>query len=194
MIDRDSDQIALNEELQALKEAMRNVAAPERVETALVAAFRAPGRVAPRRRPLAWPRWALAAGLAAAIVIAATAGLFRRKPAPAPQRVTVAVQPPVAAPLPAAPPKAPPVRQKQAVREVPPPPAAPTEIATDFVAVADPATWQPGTSGQILRVRLPRTSLASFGLPMNADLVEEPVRADVVVSQDGIVRAIRFVH
>ena len=194
MIDRDSDQAALKEKLQGLKEAMRNVAAPERVETALLAAFRERAHVAPRSRPVVWPRWALAAGVAAAILVAATAGLFRQKPAPAPQRVTFAVVPPVAVPLPVALPKAAPVRLKQAVREVPPPPAKPTEIATDFVPVADPATWQPGTSGQILRVRLPRTSLASFGLPMNTDLAEEPVRADVVVGQDGIVRAIRFVH
>ena len=29
---------------------------------------------------------------------------------------------------------------------------------------------------------------------MNADLAAEPVRADVIVSQDGVVRAIRFVR
>jgi hypothetical protein len=194
MSDRDSDQAALNEKLNALKEVMRNVAAPERVETALIAAFREHDRVAPRSRSVAWPRWALAAGIAAAVLVAVTTGLFRYQPAPSPPPASVAATPPVAAPLPAALPKAAPVWPKRAVGEVPPPPAEPDEIATDFIPVTHPATWQPGTSGQILRVRLPRTSLASFGLPMNTDLAAEPVRADVIVSQDGVVRAIRFVH
>lgn len=194
MSNRDSDQVALNEKLQSLKEAMQNVAAPERVEAALVAAFREHARVATRRRPVAWPHWALAAGVAAALLLAVTAGLFRDKPAPSSQSVSVAAAPAPVLPLPAAVPKPAPVQPKRAVRRVPPPPADPAEIATDFIPVAPPETWQPGTGGQILRVRLPRTSLASFGLPMNADLAAEPVRADVIVSQDGVVRAIRFVR
>ncbi len=190
----DSDQAALNEKLRDLKEAMRNVAAPERVETALVAAFREHARVAPPRRSVVWPRWALAAGLAAGLLLAVTVGLFRPKPAPSPQPLSVAVAPAPALPLPAVALDPATVRPQRAARRVPPPPARPAEIATDFIPVAHPATWQPGTSGQILRVRLPRTSLASFGLPMNADLAAEPVRADVIVSQDGVVRAIRFVQ
>lgn len=162
------------------------------METALIAAFREHARVAARPRPVVWPRWALAAGVAATLLLAVTAGLFRHKPALPPPSVTVAAAP--ALPLPAAAPVLAPVQPKRAVRGVPPPPAAPAEIATDFIPVAHPATWQPGTSGQILRVRLPRTSLASFGLPMNADLAAEPIRADVIVSQDGVVRAIRFVQ
>jgi hypothetical protein len=191
---RDSDQAALNEKLQDLKQAMQNAAAPERVETALIAAFREHARVAPRRRPVVWPRWALAAGVAAALLVTVTRGLFHYRPVPSPEPVSVATAAAPAVPLPIAAPKLAPVRERRAVRKVPPPPATPAEIATDFIPVAPPATWQPGTSGQILRVRLPRTSLASFGLPMNADLAAEPVRADVIVSQDGVVRAIRFVR
>ena len=191
---RDSDQVEVNAKLQDLKEAMRNAAAPERVEAALVAAFREHARVAPPRRPLAWPRWALAAGVAAALLVVVTPGLFRDKPAPPPQPVSVATAPAPVQPIPAAALEPATVPLEQAVRRVPPPPARPAEIATDFIPVAPPETWQPGTSGQILRVRLPRTSLASFGLPMNADLSAEPVRADVIVSQDGVVRAIRFVR
>lgn len=191
---RDSEQTALNEKLQDLKEAMRNVAAPERLETALVAAFREHACVAPPRRPVVWPRWALATGVAAGVLLAVTAGLFRDKPAPPPQPVSVATAPAPVLPIPAVAPRLAPVQPKRAVRRVPPPPARPAEIATDFIPVAPPETWQPGTSGQILRVRLPRTSLASFGLPMNADLAAEPVQADVIVSQDGVLRAIRFVR
>ena len=194
MIYRDSDQSALNEKLRSLKEAMQNASAPERVEAALVAAFREHAPVAPRPRPLVWPRWVLAAGVAAALLLAVTAGLFRYQAVPPPQDVSVATAPAPAMPLPAAAPKLAPVQPKRAVRRVPLPPARPAEIATDFIPVAHPATWQPGASGQILRVRLPRTSLASFGLPVNTDLAAEPVRADVIVTQDGVVRAIRFVR
>ena len=81
---RDSEQAALNEKLQDLKGAMQDAAAPERVEAALVAAFREHAHGAPRPRPMAWPRWALAAGVAAALLLAVTAGLFRDQPAPAP--------------------------------------------------------------------------------------------------------------
>jgi hypothetical protein len=191
---RDSDQAALNEKLQSLKEAMQNVAAPERVETALVAAFREHAAGARRRRPVAWPRWLLAAGIAAVILLAVTTGLFRHQPAPAPPPVPVATVSIPPLPLPAAPPKVAPVQPKRAVRRVAPPLPQPAEIATDFIPVVDPAAWQPGDSAQMLRVRLPRSSLSSFGLPANASLAWEPVRADVIVGRDGIVRAIRFVH
>jgi hypothetical protein len=91
-----------------------------------------------------------------------------------------------------------PIPVKRAARRAPAPPKAaapePEEIVTDFIPLTHPALWQAGEGGQILRVRLPRTSLASFGLPMNADLALEPVRADVIVGQGGVVRAIRFVR
>ncbi|MEK7406540.1 MAG: hypothetical protein AAB225_15665 [Acidobacteriota bacterium] len=66
------------------------------------------------------------------------------------------------------------------------------EIASDFILL-DPA-WQPAESGQTVRVRLPRTALLSFGLPMNEERAFEPIQADVVLGQDGVARAIRFVR
>ena len=47
--------------------------------------------------------------------------------------------------------------------------------------------------GQVLRVELPRSALLSFGLPMNPDRAGERVKADVLISSDGLPRAIRFV-
>ncbi len=44
-----------------------------------------------------------------------------------------------------------------------------------------------------MRVAMPRSVLPSFGLPLNQERVYEPVKADVIVGADGIVRAIRFV-
>ncbi len=68
------------------------------------------------------------------------------------------------------------------------------EIATDFMPVgyASPLSLQDG--GQVMRVELPRSALAGFGLPVNMDRVNERVKADVLVGTDGQARAIRFVQ
>lgn len=69
-----------------------------------------------------------------------------------------------------------------------------TEVTTQFIALSylGPASLQDG--GQIVRVELPRSAMASFGLPVNMDRFGEKVRADVFVSADGFARAIRFVQ
>lgn len=68
------------------------------------------------------------------------------------------------------------------------------EIATDFMPVgyASPLSLEDG--GQVMRVELPRSALAGFGLPVNMDRVNERVKADVLVGTDGQARAIRFVQ
>ena len=45
----------------------------------------------------------------------------------------------------------------------------------------------------MVRVRLPRSALAAFGLPMNEQRAEETIQADVVLGEDGLARAVRFV-
>ncbi len=69
-----------------------------------------------------------------------------------------------------------------------------TEVTTQFIALSyvAPANLQDG--GQIVRVELPRSAMASFGLPVNMDRFGERVKADVLVSADGFARAIRFVQ
>ena len=68
------------------------------------------------------------------------------------------------------------------------------EIATDFIPLTymGPASLQEG--GQIIRVQLPRSALANFGLPVNMDRYNEKVKADVIYGVDGMARAIRFVQ
>ncbi|PWT89347.1 MAG: hypothetical protein C5B55_11555 [Blastocatellia bacterium] len=67
------------------------------------------------------------------------------------------------------------------------------EIATDFVALSylNPENIQEG--GQIVRVELPRSAMASFGFPVNMDRYNEKVKADVLLGVDGVAHAIRFV-
>jgi hypothetical protein len=42
-------------------------------------------------------------------------------------------------------------------------------------------------------VGLPRSALRVFGLPMDEERAAEQIQADVMLSNDGLVRAIRFV-
>jgi hypothetical protein len=68
------------------------------------------------------------------------------------------------------------------------------EVATDFMPLGylNPALLQDG--GQIVRVEVPRTTMASFGLPVNIDRYNERVKADVLLGVDGVPHAIRFVQ
>ncbi|MBS1789854.1 MAG: hypothetical protein JST85_19180 [Acidobacteria bacterium] len=68
------------------------------------------------------------------------------------------------------------------------------EITTAFIALADENQLVPLESGQVLRVKLLASTLISMGLPITADDVTKSVLADLVVGQDGMARAIRFVR
>ncbi|MSV29631.1 MAG: hypothetical protein EXQ52_12935 [Bryobacterales bacterium] len=74
-----------------------------------------------------------------------------------------------------------------------PAPARP-EIATPFFAVPGNDPFERLDRGRLVRVRLPRSSLRAFGLPMNEERAFETVKADVVLGEDGLARAIRFVQ
>lgn len=68
------------------------------------------------------------------------------------------------------------------------------EIATDFLPVTYGGSNGFEAGSQIVRVELPRSTLANFGLPVNMDRLDRPVKADVLVGVDGVARAIRFVQ
>jgi hypothetical protein len=68
------------------------------------------------------------------------------------------------------------------------------ELATDFVLVGYGNALDLQDGGQLVRVVLPRSALATFGLPMNMDRADERIKADVLVGTDGLARAIRFVE
>jgi hypothetical protein len=70
----------------------------------------------------------------------------------------------------------------------------PAETVTDFIpltAIADATAMHSGT---IVRVEMPRASLIAMGLPLNAERARETVKADIVVGDDGLARAIRLVY
>ena len=69
-----------------------------------------------------------------------------------------------------------------------------TEIATDFIPLIQGDNLTLLEEGRMMRVELPRTALLDFGLPMNPERVDERIKADVVIGNDGLARAIRFVR
>jgi len=68
-----------------------------------------------------------------------------------------------------------------------------TEITTDFLPVTYGSMANLDAGGQIVRVELPRTTMANFGLPVNMERSDERIKADVLLGVDGLAHAIRFV-
>jgi hypothetical protein len=88
--------------------------------------------------------------------------------------------------------------KRPVVRRVrPAPPAEPvretaTETVTEFFPLMDVAP--PFGRGELVRVRLPAAAMRTVGLPVAEDRLLEPIQADVLVGQEGLARAIRFVR
>jgi hypothetical protein len=72
-------------------------------------------------------------------------------------------------------------------------PAASQELTTEFIPLVYGSDPLPAENELIVRVKLPRIALVSFGLPVSEDRAGEPVKADILVGDDGVARAIRFV-
>lgn len=66
------------------------------------------------------------------------------------------------------------------------------EVATDFL----PLTFTADSTlpQSVVRIRIHRTALIAFGLPMNVERAGELIKADVVIGDDGLARAIRFIQ
>lgn len=67
----------------------------------------------------------------------------------------------------------------------------PREIMTEFFPLMDAPP--PIDHGELVRVSLPAAAMRTVGLPVREDRLSEPVEADVLVSEDGLATAIRFV-
>ncbi len=64
-----------------------------------------------------------------------------------------------------------------------------TETATEFIALS----YLPATeSGQVVRVKVPRSMMVSLGVTTKTEKNSELVNAEVVLGDDGAARAIRF--
>ena len=172
------------EALRTLSEQDASKEASPEVETRLRFQFQS------RRRRRAWRRAAVLAGTGTTAAAAAAAMIVflvvpnHKPPAPAPVHEVV-TQSVVAQP------EAAPVAVVKATRRVPKSVPRPQEVVTDFFPLMDPAP--PFERGQLLRVELPASAMQMVGLPVREDRLAEPVQADVLVGEEGLPRAIRFV-
>ncbi len=69
-----------------------------------------------------------------------------------------------------------------------------TESATEFIPLMYWPEASALESSRVVRIKVPRATLVSFGLPMNAARAGELVNAEVVLGDDGLARAIRFIY
>lgn len=162
----------MRELLKALAEQDRNLEAPETVELRLRSAF---------RKQYARPKWPYFA-LATAAAIATFFVAQTKPPVPPPVAKVSVVAPPVTdVPMPKA------VIRKAAHRR-----PQPREVMTEFYPLIEDAP--PFERGELLRVSLPASAMRGVGLPVNEDRLTDMVQADVLVGQEGLARAIRFVR
>ena len=166
--------------LKALAENDRDREAPLAVEARLLRQFRA------RRTSRKW-RWVGIAAIAAGVVLAVLLST-NRSSRPVVGAVPPAVQIPQRAALPVAPVAA--SAPRKVARKMARPEAR--EVVTDFFPLMDPAP--PFERGQILRVQLPAAAMRTVGLPVREDHLADPIQADVLVGEEGMPRAIRFVR
>jgi hypothetical protein len=68
------------------------------------------------------------------------------------------------------------------------------EIATDFIPLVQGESLSRMDGGQVVRVEMPRSALLAYGLPVNMERRDERIKADLVIGNDGLARAIRFVR
>lgn len=67
------------------------------------------------------------------------------------------------------------------------------ELVTEFFPLR--FSNVPARGGYVVRIQVPRTALASFGAMPPAGISNDPtILADVVVGDDGLARAVRFVQ
>jgi hypothetical protein len=183
----------LSLELRALAKEDEKLQAPPHVEASLLAAIREKNR----RRSHAWRRvsWA---GAAAAIALGSwlvAEHPWRSSGSNPPTKIQVARS--TAVPKVASAEvslksqdesserRAPRKRYDQVVGR------AAAETANEFIALA--GSSYPMGEGMVVRVELPRSAPALVGLPIAGGDASSTITADVVLGQDGVARAIRFV-
>ena len=68
------------------------------------------------------------------------------------------------------------------------------EYASDFIPLTYGGVQNPMESGEVIRLQMPRSALIAFGLPVNVEHADAPVKAELLLGEDGMARAIRFVR
>ena len=186
----------LRMELQTLARDDKKLQAPARLEANLLSAFRErslrPSRVS---RSVSWA--SLAAAVAVGIWLLAEHPWRQAGPPP-----LVKIQAARPASLPQIAPVVTTVKTrnkiagKSSIHRLSRPTGSRTaaSIADEFIALSSGGSWYPVGDGMVVRVQVPRSAPALVGLPMSGGDVSGTVTADVVLGEDGVARAIRFVQ
>jgi hypothetical protein len=208
-----NDEEKLTRALKALAAEMESLSAPDSVELKLRESFRKQNVVVPFTAKRSSSRYWIAAAVAAMLLIAISVVAYRVNYRVNDDRKLAKQDQPQSTP----PVKDEPVKQEQQVAVVQDGPqqhaqkpkrvrhanvhrpenmqlANHAEIATDFIPLSYMTAVNLQDGGQIVRVELPRSALANFGLPVNMDRYNEKVKADVLVGVDGLAHAIRFIQ
>jgi len=173
----------MNEDYRSAIAALKSGNAPERVEQNVVGVFRRQKRFRAARR---WGLGAVAAG-----ALAWLSAYRMEQPnivaPPAPLIAHIAAPPLVAvAPLIETDP-AQRMRRRQGVKRR-------QEIVTPYYPLPSADSLPAPDAEAVVRMMVPGSTLQLVGFPVNEVPRPEFVRADVVVGQDGMARAIRFVQ
>lgn len=202
-----AEQQTLTAAIRSTAKSLREENASPHVEHSLRAAFRSQTKVASQRhRSLParrWPRKALLAA-AAILLLFLAAGAIRQwlQTDQAPQTTVTLPTPEPETPEPKPEHSSPmvhPERQfagisRQKRPDIRPKATTTSEDETEFIVLANAIELVPLESGQVLRVEIPASALISMGLRITTEDVSKPVLADLLVGQDGLPRAIRFVR
>lgn len=160
--------------LTALARQDRELQAPAEIEERVLLRFR-------ERRALRRRRW-IAVGALAASIAGGTLWLQKPrtlvKPSPVSPQPVAEIPPEERVLLPTLPPMK--VRRPE-----------PKETVTEFFPWTDVAP--PFERGQLLRVELPASAMRSVGLSVQEEHLGDFVQAEVLVGEEGLPRAIRFV-
>lgn len=202
--------------LQALNKREQSIHAPERIGEQLMAAFaeqHSPSvRVVPAPKSF-WAglrfNWAMAATATALVLFALTAMLWWRTPAPVQEAKQNNIQNVNALPeqremvrkeTASVPPKKESVMRVAARTPVRPHVRRPSQPMQSedrfngFVALRPNADTEPAEFEQVVRMQIPRTTLALWGVRLSEDNDNQKVNAEVVFGEDGIARAIRILN
>lgn len=175
---------------QLAKEWRMRHQAPADMEARLVAQFR---QANPARSSGHWRWWAVAA----AVILVLFS--LRPKQEQPPAEVRSSVAPPVyraatvrEQPAQLTPPL--PVKRYRSPRTATPKPQEVVEVYTDFFPLEEGSGPIEIERGRVVRVSMPRSSLIRVGLPVNMDRLNDAIQADLVLSEEGIAKAVRFVQ
>lgn len=195
--------------VRVVKTELARQEAPARVKAALLAALRNQHRSAPPPVISSWLSWRWAAVAATLFVILGLAGLVAMKLGgkEQPQEALRLPAPLTTPPVPAAMEKvtpAPtpvPVAMRRALRPVHlvarlplrSSAAPPSETPAPFYSLVEDGQMAPLESGRIVRIEVPPAALIKWGVPLTETTLTQPMQADLLLGQDGLARAIRFV-